>query len=182
MSFRRFLTTLGVSGLMLVPATAARAAEEPALDAEFLKAAHQINLAEIAAGRIAFQKSTDTTVKNVAATFMRDHIRLDANLYLTARDLGVQLPAAPTEEQTAVAERYRAAGADTFDEYYIQTQLSGHREAVKLTETQIAEGSNAAVRKLAESAAPIIATHGDLLRAAAAEEGLVGYEEGGARN
>ncbi|GIF13040.1 DUF4142 domain-containing protein [Actinoplanes teichomyceticus] len=181
MLFRRIPAALGIAGLLCLPATAAQAAEPSEQDAAFLRAAHQANLAEITAGRIAWQKTTDPTVKKLAATFMRDHIHMDAELYLTARRLRVVLPNAPTPEQQALARRYEVAGADTFDEYYIATQLAAHRATIQAAQTQVEEGDDPAVRALARRATQTIAHHQVQLRAAAEAEGMAGYVETGGR-
>ncbi|AEV87583.1 hypothetical protein ACWT_6571 [Actinoplanes sp. SE50] len=180
MLFRRIPAMLGLAGLLVLPATAAQAAASES-DAAFLKAAHQVNLAEIAAGRIAWTKTTDPTVKELAATFLRDHIRMDADLYLTARELRVFLPADPTEEQQALAHRYEVAGTDTFDEYYITTQLAGHRAALRLASDEAANGSDESVKALAAKAVPVIRHHAEQLRDAAVAAGLAGYLGGGGR-
>ena len=209
MPFRRIVTALGVAGLLVSPAPAW--ASEPApgdvapapasgvsvapastsgvavaaalseQDVTFIQAAHQTNLAEITAGRIAWLKTTDPQVKDLAATFMRDHIHLDAALYLTARNLGIRLPSEPNAEQKALTARYEAAGEDTFDDYYITTQLAGHREAVAMLQKQIAEGEDPAIKDLAAKATPVVEGHVQLLRDTAADEGVVGYTGGGGR-
>ncbi|MFC7527655.1 DUF4142 domain-containing protein [Actinoplanes sp. GCM10030250] len=167
MFFRSIFATLGMaSSLAGLPATAAQA-DPSAQDAAFIRAAHQVNLAEIASGQIAWRKTTDPEVKNLAATFMRDHIHLDADLYKTARTLRIVLPSAPTAEQQALTKRYEAAGADTFDEYYISNELSARREALALTSTQTQKGADPAVKDLAEKAAPMIARHQQMLQKAA---------------
>lgn len=150
-------------------------------DADFLTSAYQTNLAEVAAGRIAWSKSTNPQVKRLAATFMVDHIRMNSDVYQTARRLRVVLPAGPTPEQQAQTRRYEAAGADTFDEYYITTQLAGHRAALRLVGEEAERGSDPAVKELAAKAAPIIARHQQMLREAATAEGLAGYVDAGGR-
>lgn len=150
-------------------------------DSDFLKAAHQVNLAEIATGRIAWGKTADPRVKKLAGTLMVDHIRMDSDLYQVARRLRVVLPDAPDSEQQALANRYQAAGADTFDEYYISTQLAGHRAALKMVTEQAEQGDDPAVKRLAAKAAPIITRHQVMLRDAAAAEGIAGYAGAGGR-
>ncbi|WP_436527532.1 DUF4142 domain-containing protein [Actinoplanes sp. HUAS TT8] len=164
-----------------VSALAEPAAVASGPDAEFLQAAHQANLAEIAAGRIAWTKSSNPGIKSLAASFMRDHIRMDAELYQTARKLRVFLPGTPTVEQQALAERYTIAGPDTFDEYFISTQLAAHRAALKLTGEESDKGSAAPVKALAENATPIIARHRQMLRDAAEALGMAGYVDAGGR-
>jgi putative membrane protein len=181
MLLRRIPVAVGVAGLLALPAAPAQAGPSPQ-DADYLKAAHQVNLAEIAAGRIAWTTTHDPTVKGVAAALMRDHIRLDADLYQTARQLRVYLPAAPTPEQQALVKRYEAAGADTFDEYFISTQLAAHRTALKMTAEQAEKGSEESVKDLAARAEPVIAHHRTMLRDAAEAEGLAGYVDTGGRH
>ncbi|MEU4692968.1 DUF4142 domain-containing protein [Actinoplanes sp. NPDC023714] len=181
-NFRHLATTVGLTATLLAPATAATAA--PAAypgDAAFLTAAHQVNLAEIAAGRIAFTKSADPVVKGLAVTFMRDHIRLDGQLTQVARQLRVPLPPEPNEEQQSLARGYEAAGPDTFDEYFITTQLAAHRKSLAMVEAAVAEGDSAEVRTLAGGAAPVIERHHDALHEAAVEEGIAGYLDHGGR-
>jgi putative membrane protein len=173
--YRRILVTLGMVGSLILPGGPAHAAEPSPQDVTFVRAAHQANLAEIAAGQVAWKKTTDPQVKNLAATFMRNHIHMDADLYKTARSLRIFLPDKPTEEQQALTKRYEAAPAATFDEYYISTQLAAHRETRQLIETQVKKGSQPEVKRLAEQVAPIIAGHQELLRKAAAAEGMAGY-------
>ena len=175
MLLRRIATTIGTACLVVLPATAAQADAPSAQDVAYLQAAYQANMAEVQGSRVAWQKSTDPKVKNLAATFMRDHIRLNAVLYDTARALRVPLPAEPTPEQQALANRYQVAEPGVFDEYFISTQLGMHRAAMRLGATQIAKGSEPTVKKLAEEAAPVIAAHHVLLRQAATAEGMDGY-------
>ena len=174
MLFRRIATALGLTGLMLTPAPAAHAAPSKQ-DVAYLQAAHQSNLAEIKGGRIAWQKTSDPKIKDLAATFMRDHIHLDAALSDTARQLRVTLPVEPNPHQQALAARYEAAPAETFDRLYISTQMSQHRKALRLTRKELAAGAEAAVKDLAGKAEPVIAGHHTKLRAAAIAEGMAGH-------
>ncbi|GIE88756.1 DUF4142 domain-containing protein [Actinoplanes regularis] len=183
MLFRRISAALGVAGLLALPGTAAQASSatdsEPDLapavavqvapsvqDSAYLKAAHQVNLAEITLGRIAWSTTQNPELKDLAAALMRDHIRMDADLYTTARKLRVILPTAPTPAQQALVKSYESAAAATFDTYFISTQLTAHREALKLTSTQTSAGSESSVKALAAEAQPIIARHQDMLLAA----------------
>ncbi|BAL90396.1 hypothetical protein AMIS_51760 [Actinoplanes missouriensis 431] len=189
MLFRRIATSLGLAGALLAAAAPAPAASAPTTapavterDAAFLMAAHQAHLAEIAAGRLAWLKTTDKAVKGLAGVLMGDHIRLDAALYGVARKLRVFLPGKPTAEQQALAARYEAAGADTFDEYFVSTQLVAHRASLAMVKKAAAESDAPIVRDLAEDAVPIIEKHRDHLRAVAAATDMVGYSEPGGRS
>ncbi|GIF03676.1 DUF4142 domain-containing protein [Actinoplanes siamensis] len=210
MIFRRISVVVGAAGLLALPATAAQAAPaaqgtsaapgSPAAqgtqaasavrvaqvaseqDVSFLQAVHQDNLAEVGAGRIAWTSTADPNVKRVAAALMRDHIRLDADLYSVARRLRVSLPDTPTREQEALANRYRLAPANTFDEYFISTQLAGHRADLRLIAAQIETGTDRSVVQLAAKARTVIEHHRQLLRDAAEARGMAGYLGTGGRN
>ncbi|WIM94933.1 DUF4142 domain-containing protein [Actinoplanes oblitus] len=181
MFFGRIPATLGIAGLLCLPATAARAADPSERDVAFLRAAHQTNLAEIAAGRIAWRKATDPDLKSLAASFMRDHIWMDGEVGSVARKLRVALPSSPTEEQRAMVHRYEVAEAGAFDEFYLTSQLAGHREALALITAEADQGTETSVKELAAKAAPVVSGHVQQLRSVAASEGLAGYLEAGGR-
>lgn len=143
-----------------------------AQDRAFLTAAHQSNLAEIASAQLAQQKATTQKVKDLAATWLTDHTKLDNDLKPVAQRLNVTLPDAPNAEQQAVAAKYRATSGAAFDKLWVQTQMDGHMKTMRAGESEIANGSDATVVTLARAAAPVVANHGKLLDAAAPTVGL----------
>ena len=172
MSLRRMTAALSAAALLvLAPATAASAAPSDQ-DTAFLKAAHQSNLAEIAGGKIAQQKGESQQVKDLGARFVEDHTRLDSTLRDTAEALGVDLPDAPNAEQRALAARYEATSGSDFDALFVATQMDAHMKAMRLGRTEIAEGSDAQAKKVAQDSAPVIAAHHELLDDAAADLGV----------
>ena len=171
MSMRRLTVVAAVAGLLLVPGTAASAAPSDQ-DTAYLRAAHQSNLTEIAGGRLAQQKGQSQEVKDLGARFVEDHTTLDAALTDAAEALGVDLPSEPNEEQQALAARYEAASGDDFDALFVSTQMDAHMKAMNLGRTEIAEGSDAQAKKVAQDAAPVIEAHHDLLDSAARDLGV----------
>ncbi|GAA0801655.1 hypothetical protein Sya03_06770 [Spirilliplanes yamanashiensis] len=161
----------GVVTVLLLPATPAAAAPSEQ-DATYLRAAHQSNLAEIATGELAQQKAESRQVKDLGARWVADHTRLDTALRDTAEALGVELPGEPNAEQQALARRYEAASGAEFDALWIPTQMDAHMKAMRLGETEIAQGSDAQAKKVAQDAAPVVASHHDLLEEAAGEIGV----------
>jgi putative membrane protein len=171
MSIRRVALIATVVGLFLAPGTAASAAPS-SQDSTYLKAAHQVNLAEIAGSKIAEQKADSQQVKDLATRFITDHTKLDAALTKTASAVGVSLPSAPNAQQQALAARYQATSGKQFDTLFVSTQLQGHMAAMNLGQTEIANGSDAQVKKAAQDAAPVIQGHAQLLEAAARALGI----------
>jgi len=171
MLIRRAVVALGFAGLLLVPATAAHAAPSDQ-DVTYLKAAHQSNLAEIAGGRIAQQKGNSQQVKDLGARFVADHTKLDAALRQTASALDVDLPSAPNAQQRAVAAKYRATSGSAFDALFVSTQMDSHMAAMNLGQKEISQGGDAQAKKVAQSAAPVIASHHSALEDAARSLGV----------
>jgi putative membrane protein len=170
-NIRRAAAVAGVATLLLVPATAAAAAPSDQ-DTAYLRAAHQSNLAEIATGRLAQQKAESDEVKELGERWVADHTRLDAALTQTAEALDVELPEAPNAEQQALARRYEAASGSAFDKLWIPTQMDAHMKAMQLGQREIADGSDARAKKVAQDAAPVVASHHELLEDAASELGV----------
>ena len=165
---------LAPSAAVAAPTGAAVAAVPSSQDADFLRAAHQSNLAEIAGGRIAERKGATAVVRALGARFVRDHTVLDAAVIRTAADLHIVLPDAPSPEQQELARRYEAAEPAAFDALFVTTQIVAHHEAMELGRTEIAKGSDQRVKQLAVDAAPVIAAHHLALAEARTDLGL-GY-------
>jgi putative membrane protein len=171
MLIRRTVLALGFAGLLLVPATAANAAPSDQ-DAAYLKAAHQSNLAEIAGGRIAQQKGNSQQVKDLGARFVADHTKLDASLRQTASALNVDLPSKPNAQQQAVAAKYGATSGSGFDSLFVSTQMDAHMAAMNLGQQELSAGADDQAKKVARSAAPVIASHHRALEDAARSLGV----------
>jgi putative membrane protein len=168
------LGALLAAGLAPVAASAAPKVE-PAQDAAFLRAVHQADLAEIAAGGIAQERGA-ATVKALGERFVRDHRAIDARLIATARAAHVTLPGTPTAAQLAMVKEYRSAPAAQFDGFYLRTQLAAHEQAMQAGATELAQGQDSRVKKLVGYAAPLVKAHHDALAAA-----LAGYGQNGRR-
>jgi putative membrane protein len=136
-------------------------------DESFLTAAHQGNLAEIAAARIARRKASTQVVRDLAVRWLADHSRLDAALTRTAAQLDFGLPRSPTTQQQATADAYERMSGRAFDRLWVVTQVAGHRDAATAGMNELNRGSARPVKALAEAAAPVVEEHMRLLTAAA---------------
>jgi putative membrane protein len=153
---------LGSLGVALVgngAGSALAAAGPSAQDRAWLQAAHQSNLSEIQAGQVAQRKATSSVVRQHGALFIRDHTRLDANLRVVAGQLGVALPSRPNAQQRAILASVTAKSGAAFDSSWLQSQLTAHRQAKAAGQTELAQGSDARVKALAQAAAPVIQAH-----------------------
>jgi|GEM_PF-2274628 len=143
-----------------------------AQDTQFLQESHQTNLAEIAAGHLAQQKGKNQTVKNLGAKFVTDHTKLDQSLKSVANSVGVSLPSMPNSSQQAVENQLKKKSGTQFDNLFVTSQFAGHTQAMRSTQTEIDNGSNPAVVKLATDSLPVIESHHQALAAAAKQLGI----------
>jgi putative membrane protein len=159
---RAVLGAITVLAAILLAASTA-AAEPSDQDAAWMAAAHQSNLAEIAAGNAAREHATTEAVQNMGLVLVEEHQTLDAELTATAEQLGVDLPAEPSAEQQAALEAVMANEGEAFDAAWIASQIEGHRMTLAAGEEEIASGTDPTVIALAEGAAPIVQGHLDHL-------------------
>jgi putative membrane protein len=169
-----------------VAATAATAAAPAARaavssqDRAWMVAAHQSNLTEIAAGKAAQQKATTQKVRDLGAMFIRDHTANDAKLTAAAEKLDVSLPSTPNAQQRAALAAVAAKSGAAFDSAWIASQITGHRQTLAKTDTELSSGSDTTVLSLAKATRPVVAHHlEELLAAGGGSVGSVGAGTGG---
>jgi putative membrane protein len=151
-------------------------------DSTWMAAAHQSNLAEIAAGQAAVAQGTSTDVKSLGQMFIDMHTQLDAELTAAAGQLGVTLPEAPTPSQQQSLERVKAETGAAFDAAWIADQIASHQTSLTATQTEISTGTDPTVTALATKAAPVVQQHLTALQQAASAAGsptLVPTGDGG---
>ncbi|WP_235023846.1 DUF4142 domain-containing protein [Streptomyces sp. WAC05374] len=162
-------TCLALTGIAAGPALAAAPADGATsghpTDAGFLRASHQGNLTEIAAGKDAQKNATTDCVKKVGKVLVRDHTKLDADTRALADKLGVDLPVAPSkEQQDTLAAVMAKAGTKAYDKAWLDAQAAAHEKTLARIDNQIANGHNAQVTAAAKAARPVVAMHLDMVR------------------
>ncbi|UNO44376.1 DUF4142 domain-containing protein [Streptomyces sp. MST-110588] len=149
----------------LIPAAPSVAASAGDQDATFVKAVHQGNLAEIAAGQDARHNATTSCVKTVGKALVRDHGKLDADLKALAHKLGIALPASPTEEQKQeLAAAQSKANTSAYDAAWLKTQDAAHTKTLALIDDELKAGKNTEVQAAARAARPVVSAHLDMVR------------------
>ncbi|WP_051796490.1 DUF4142 domain-containing protein [Kibdelosporangium aridum] len=132
----------------------------------FLMTVHQINLAEIEAGRLALQKGQCAAVKRIAHVFIEDHSRIDNEIQSLADKFEVRLPDAPDAEARKRLAELAALSGLQFDDAWLRLQAAGLREAIKLGKRQLRHGRSPQVKALAANAVPVVLRHVRLLNEA----------------
>lgn len=136
-------------------------------DIHWLNMAHQANQAEIQAGQYAESNTTTAAVRAVGATMIRDHTALDIKLVGLATKLHIALVQYLTDPQTLTGDRLSSERSFTFDNDFIATMLTGHRQMIAATEAEIRNGSSPPVVAFARQALPVLDDHLKMVRAVA---------------
>jgi predicted outer membrane protein len=169
----RSIGLLAVAVAVMTPAAAPGAAALGApspQDEQYLRTAHQSNLAEIVISEMAARHQGEApVVVRLGDEFKTDHTKLDESLQSTARLLGVALPATATAVQQQVAGQLAHMERAGFDKAWVLAQVNAHEAAMAATQAEIDKGQDPAVVQLARDAMPIITAHHDALVQAAAE-------------
>lgn len=135
-------------------------------DKEWLKSAHQINLAEIKAGEVAERRAHANKVREAAHTLVVDHRMLDAKVSKLAKQLSVKLPGSASLKQKSVLKVIESQQGMHFDQEWLHEEISAHIAAIKKTKREIHKGKSRQVQQLAKQALPVLQKHLHLLRLA----------------
>lgn len=139
------------------------------VDQRFTTGAGQTNLAEVAIGQLALQKSQNEGVRALAQRTMGDHSTVQTQLTTIAQAAGLSLPQEPSPAQRALAERLSGLSGEAFDRAYATAQVQGHVQSEATYEREIAQGQNEGLRNLARETLPTIRIHLRMARELAAE-------------
>jgi putative membrane protein len=121
-------------GTGMLTAVSAQAAAVSAQDVTWAMSNAQTDLAEITIGGIAEQRALQPDTKMMAEVTMSDH-------------------------EKAQAAQLRTVPSAQFDATYDSFQIAGHEQSISQTQTEIANGSNAAVKNFASSYLPVAEKH-----------------------
>jgi putative membrane protein len=154
MPVRRIALTAAFAAVALAPSASASVD-----DALFADNATRANLAEVAAGRLALDKSDDAAVRAYARKMIADHTAAQKKLAAIAKAVHASLPKQPTKLQRAEAARLSKLSGKTFDVAYIRRQVADHRKALSTMLLEIDTGTNASLRGFASTTAPVVRMH-----------------------
>ena len=89
-------------------------------------------LAEIAARRLALQRSRDPALRDYAQRLMKDHAAANARLQRIAASKGVALPAAPSKKQQGDLRELQRVRAKDFEQRFLRQMVDDHQRAIDL--------------------------------------------------
>jgi putative membrane protein len=137
----------------------AKAAEIPAADVSFAKAAAAGGIAEVHAAQVAEKKAAAPGVKEFAQQMDKDHTLANSQLIEIAKAEGITLPAEPDMAHKATLEQLSKLSNGAFDRQYMQGQVSDHRATVALFQQEAGSGQDPQLKAFAQKQLPILQHH-----------------------
>ena len=140
------------------------AAKLSQIDKTFLIETQQTNLGEVAAAKLALERSDDPLVTSFAQKMIDDHTEASTNVELYAKGVDMTLPDSPAPADAAIAAHLQTLHGHTFDVAYLTAQAAGHRRAVAIARAEIAQGTQADIAGLARLLLPTLEQHLELAK------------------
>lgn len=117
----------------------------------FVTAAATSDLYEVAAGKIALQRSSSAAVKEFAQKMITAHTETTTKLkgIISANAIKVTTPASVDNRRQGMLDNLRGASNADFDNRYITQQVAAHKEANTLMRGYAKDGDNPQIRDFA---------------------------------
>ena len=129
-------------------------------DSKFMGDIAQANLAEIATGKLALEKTQSDDVKKFARQMVDDHTKALDELTALASKKGVTLPDAPNAMQKSEAAALRVLSGKTFDNRYMaHAGVGDHERTVKLLQKVQAGAKDADLKAMVDKTLPVVQQH-----------------------
>ena len=134
-------------------------------DADRLTAIAQANIAEVAAGKMALDKSSNADVKSFAQTMIDDHSKgLDETKKVAAAK-NITLPSEPDAEHKKMAADLQKLSGAAFDKQYVsKAGVADHTKVHAALKKDIASAKDADVKALASKLEPTVAHHEEMAK------------------
>jgi putative membrane protein len=134
-------------------------------DADRLTAIAQANIAEVAAGKMALDKSSNADVKSFAQMMIDDHSKgLDETKKVAAAK-NITLPSEPDAEHKKMAADLQKLSGAAFDKQYVsKAGVADHTKVHAALKKDIASAKDADVKALASKLEPTVAHHEEMAK------------------
>ena len=132
----------------------------------FIRAADQINLAEMKLGKVAEGHAASSIVKKFGERTVRDHSLMNKELRKITTKKGIALGEKLDPKHQELMEELSKLKGAAFDQAYTKDMVAGHEAAIKQFEIEIKTGRDADVKAWAEKCLPTLREHLKLAQAA----------------
>ncbi|MGK9234191.1 DUF4142 domain-containing protein [Inquilinus limosus] len=142
-------------------------APTPQIDpANYVQTAGMSDLFEVEAGKVATRRARSSEVRDFARMMVRAHTESTGKIRnaVAASNLSIRLPTElDPQHQEKLAALSSASRAD-FDRLYMEGQVEGHEEALKLQQSYGDSGGDPNLKAVAMELTPIVQRHLDEAR------------------
>jgi putative membrane protein len=129
-------------------------------DREMMVDVAQANLAEIATGKLALDKSLDPKIDKFAQQMIDDQTKALDDLKKIAQSKGVEIPSEPDLAHKAMSIALKATTGDFFDKQYIEhAGVGDHRRTIDLLKKVPRESKDADLKSYAGKVLPVVERH-----------------------
>jgi putative membrane protein len=167
---KRVLAFLALASAPMIWAPLVTAADSP--DSSFYKHAAEGGIAEVEAGNLAQQKSSNQKVMDFGAMMVKDHTAANEKLKTLAASKNISLPTSSSVGQMATKAKLEVLSGETFDKSYIKGQVKAHQETVALFRKEIASGQDPDAKAFAKETLPTVRSHLKAINAIASSAGV----------
>ena len=148
----------------VVPAASAQMMASPApavmpADYQFVAKAAYGGWGEIAAARVALQRSGDPRIHALANRMIADHTAANQELAALAASRGIAAPTVPDSARQGTVAVLQQMSGPAFDSAYLTQQIADHRVAITLYETAASSSADPALRAFAQRQLPVLHHH-----------------------
>lgn len=128
-------------------------------DTTFANKAAVGGMAEVALGKMAQEKGTDSKVKDFGKMMVMDHGKANAELMSIAKTKNLKLPATLDAEHQAKSDSLSKLSGKDFDKAYVKAMVEGHQKTLALMQSEAANGKDADLKAFASKTAPVVQSH-----------------------
>lgn len=162
--------------------TASTSAAVASADQKMMRDIAQANHAEVAAGKLALERSQSDDVKTFAQKMIDDHTKAQQELQTLADGKNVKLPAEPDAKHKAMAKAMSGLKGDAFDKRYLkQGGLADHQATHKLLDRVQNKAKDADLKAYAAKTITAVDQHLTMAQDVGGKHG-VGNPRAAARN
>ncbi|HEX2603116.1 MAG TPA: DUF4142 domain-containing protein [Oxalicibacterium sp.] len=134
-------------------------------DKDFMEDIAHANLAEIATGKMALEKSQNEQVKQFAQKMIDDHTKAEDELKQLADAKGVKLPTEPDMVHKTKAATLKPLSGNTFDKQYVKhAGVGDHENTHKLLEKVQSKAKDPDLKAYADKTIKAVEAHLDMAK------------------
>ena len=128
-------------------------------DKKFVKEAAEGSMVEVQLGKVAMQKSSNEAVKRFAQQIVNDHSKAAEDLKQVASKQNMPVPTGIGSKAQSKIDKLSKLSGPAFDKAYVKGELKGHKDDVRMFQSEAQNGDNPSVKQFASQTLPTLQQH-----------------------